>query len=130
MPNQHAPRNAQKRAGSFLLLFFLLTVAFGVFAQAAQKKGAAGSVLVTDKGKLNILLDGKSVGREEFEIVPNAAGWIAKGSTSLKPPQGASSNVTGSLTLEPGGAPITYDWTAQTDKTNGAHVVFANGVAK
>ena len=34
----------------------------------AKRKGPRGSVFVPDKGKLNILLDGKSVGREEFEI--------------------------------------------------------------
>jgi hypothetical protein len=130
MFNQRTPLLVRKRsvAGSLLLVLFALT--FGMAAPAAQKKGAPGSVLVSDKGKLNILLDGKSVGHEEFEISPTGNGWIAKGATSLTPPQGASSNVTGSLTLQPSGAPIAYDWSAQTEKTNGAHVVFINGVAK
>jgi hypothetical protein len=130
MFNQRTPLLVRKRsvAGSLLLVLFALT--FGMAALAAQKKAAPGSVLVSDKGKLNILLDGKSVGHEEFEISPTGSGWIAKGATSLTPPQGASSNVTGSLTLQPSGAPIAYDWSAQTEKTNGAHVVFINGVAK
>src|SRR5260370_17523013 len=27
------------------------------------------------------------------------------------------------------GAPMSYDWSAQAEKTNGAHILFANGVA-
>ncbi|HKI12651.1 MAG TPA: hypothetical protein VKA02_11090 [Candidatus Acidoferrum sp.] len=110
-----------------LLLSFL---AFGLLAHAAQKKGPPGSVFSPDKGKLNILLDGKSVGREEFEITSSGGGWIAKGTTKISPPQGASSTVTGTLTLQPDGAPISYEWTSQAEKTNGARILFANGVAK
>src|SRR5713226_3734922 len=97
---------------------------------AAQKKGAAGSgVLTQDKGKFTIKLAGQTVGHEEFEIAPSGGGWLAKGTADIKPPEGAASKVTGSLTLQADGAPISYDWTAQTDKTNGAHILFANGVA-
>jgi hypothetical protein len=38
--------------------------------------------------------------------------------------------VTGNLTLQPNGAPIAYDWVSKADKTNSAHVVFTNGIAK
>ncbi|MFI5096292.1 MAG: hypothetical protein ACHQIK_22965, partial [Candidatus Acidiferrales bacterium] len=110
-----------------LLLSF---IAFGLLGHAAQKKGSTGSVFSPDKGKLNILLDGKSVGREEFEITSSGGGWIAKGTTTIKPPQGAASTVTGTLTLQPDGAPISYEWTSQAEKNNGAHILFANGVAK
>ena len=115
-----------------VLLSFLLisATALGLSTQAAQKKGAPGSVFAADKGKLNILLDGQSVGREEFEISVNGGGWVAKGTTTFKAPDGPQTRVTGNLTLQPDGAPINYDWTSQADKTNGAHVVFANGVAK
>jgi hypothetical protein len=58
-------------------------------AGAAQKKGAAGaSVFTPDKGKLSILLDGKTVGHEEFEIAPSGGGWMAKGTSEIKPPEG------------------------------------------
>ena len=110
-----------------LLLSFL---AFGLLVQAAQKKGPASSVFSPDKGKLNILLDGKSVGREEFEITASGGGWIAKGSTTIKPPQGAASTVTGTLTLQPDGAPTSYEWASQAERNNSAHILFANGVAK
>jgi hypothetical protein len=98
---------------------------------AAQKKAApASGVLVQDKGKFTIKLAGQTVGREEFEIAPAEGGWLAKGTTDIKPPEGAASKVTGSLTLQSDGAPISYQWTAKSDKANGAHIVFANGVAR
>lgn len=119
------------RAISFLLAFlFLVAISLGLSAQAAQKKGAPGSVFAADKGKFNILLEGASVGREEFEISPNGGGWLAKGSTTFKAPDGPQTRVTGNLTLQPDGAPVSYDWTSQADKTNGARVLFTNGVAK
>src|SRR5271165_5166793 len=110
-----------------LLLSFLGS---GLLAHAAQKKGPAGSVFAPDKGKLNILLDGKSVGREEFEIASSGGGWTAKGTSKINPPQGTSATVTGTLTLQPDGAPISYEWSSQAEKNNGAHILFANGVAK
>ena len=112
---------------SVLLLSLL---GFGLLAGGAQKKGPTGSVFSPDKGKLNILLDGKSVGREEFEIASSGGGWIAKGTTKIEPPQGAPSTVTGTLTLQPDGAPMSYEWTSQAEKTNSAHILFVNGVAK
>jgi hypothetical protein len=100
---------------------------------AAQKKGAAASaagIFAQDKGKFTIKLDGQTVGHEEFEIAPTGGGWLAKGTSEIKPPEGASSKVTGTLTLRSDGAPISYDWSSQAEKTNGAHIIFANGVAK
>jgi hypothetical protein len=97
---------------------------------AAQKKTAPGGVLVLDKGKFTIKLAGQTVGREEFEIAPAEGGWLAKGTTDIKPSEGAPTKVTGSLTLQSDGAPISYQWTTHSEKTNGAHIVFANGVAR
>ena len=114
------------------LLGLLLLIAFSgaLLGHASQKKVPAGSILVADKGKLKILLGGKSMGREEFEIAPNGGGWVAKGTTRLSPEGSPAATVTGTLTLQPDGSPITYEWSSQSDKTNGAHVIFANGVAK
>src|SRR5208283_5377027 len=126
MQRDSTRRKSPAISSALLLLFF----AFGMATHGAQKKGPAGSVLAPDKGKLNILLDGKSVGREEFEIASSGGGWTAKGSTKINPPQGASSTVTGTLMLQPNGAPISYEWTSQAEKNNSAHILFANGVAK
>lgn len=100
------------------------------WAPASSKPPAAGTVLVADKAKLVIQLNGKTVGHEEFEISPSEGGWTAKGITEIKPEQGPSQRITGTLVLQPDGAPVSYNWTSQTDKTNGAHILFANGVAK
>jgi hypothetical protein len=109
-------------------------VASAALTLAAQKKGAASAgaaaVFAQDKGKLAIKLDGQTVGHEEFEIAPSGGGWTAKGIADIKPPDGAASRVIGTLTMQPDGAPISYEWTSKTEKTNGAHVLFSNGVAK
>lgn len=114
------------------LAFLLPFAALGgtLLVSAGQKKGPAGSVFVSDRGKLNILLDGKSIGREEFEIAPSGGGWVAKGSTHLSPEGSPPTTVTGTLALQPNGAPVSYEWTSQSEKTNGAHILFVNGVAK
>ena len=96
-------------------------------ASQAQKKA---SVFAQDKGKFTIQLDGQTVGHEEFEISPAAGGWSAQGTTDLKAPDSPATRVTGMLTLQGDGAPISYQWTSHAEKTNGAHILFANGVAK
>jgi|ERR1700730_1301843 len=112
------------------LVFWIFTLASVLSAAPAQKKPASAAAFAQEKGKLNILLDGKSVGHEEFEIESSGGGWVAKGASTLQTPDGKSSKVNGTLTLQPDGSPIRYDWTAQADKTNGAHILFTNGVAK
>src|SRR6516164_4052778 len=109
---------------------FLGFAACAALSFAAQKKGTATSgVLAQDKGKFTIKLAGQTVGHEEFEIAPSEGGWLAKGSSDIKPPEGAPSKVTGSLTLLSNGSPMSYEWKAQSGKNSGAHIVFANGVA-
>jgi len=106
-------------------------VACAVLSFASQKKEkTAPGLFVQDKGKFTIKLAGQTVGHEDFDIAPAEGGWLAKGSSDIKPPQGAPSKVTGSLTLQANGFPISYEWAAQSDKTNGAHIIFANGVAR
>jgi len=106
----------------------LTILACAALALAAQK-GSPG-VFAQDKGKLTIKLDGQTVGREDFEIAPSGAGWRAKGTADIKPPEGPASKISGTLTLQPDGSPISYEWTTQAEKTNGAHILFANGIAK
>jgi hypothetical protein len=115
------------RDESLFLFAAIATPAITFITRAADK---SSSVLASDKGKLNILLDGKSVGHEEFSIEPAGTNWTAKGKSSLLTPDGKSTTVTGTLVLQPDGSPVSYDWVSQADKTNSAHVVFTNGVAK
>ena len=100
---------------------------------AAQKKSSAapaGAVFTQDKGKFTIQLDGKSVGHEEFDLAQAGGGWTAHSTTDIAPPEAGSAHISGTLTLQPDGAPISYEWQSQADKTNGARILFANGVAK
>jgi len=106
-----------------------LVLVLAFTASLAAQKNSAASVFQADKGRFNILLDGKSVGKEEFEISPNGGGWVAKGTTAIKA-DGAEEQITGNLTLQPNGAPMAYDWVSKSDKTNSAHITFANGIAK
>jgi len=96
----------------------------------AQKKPSAGSIFVADRGKFKVFLDGKPVGQEEFDISPSGVGWIAKGTNHFAVEGSAPATVTGNLSLSSDGAPISYDWSSQSDKTNSAHITFAGAVAK
>jgi hypothetical protein len=125
-------RTTSKSAATLLVLsaLALATLFATTHAAAKAKAPAPASVFVPDKGKFAIQLDGKTVAHEEFEISPSAGGWVAKGTTELKVPQTPASTVSGTLTLQPDGTPISYQWTSQAEQTNGAHILFANGVAK
>ncbi|HUL33248.1 MAG TPA: hypothetical protein VL128_05155 [Candidatus Eisenbacteria bacterium] len=112
----------------FMRCAILFPVCAAVALSAAGEK--KGSLFASDKGKFDILLDGKSLGREEFSIESSGADWVAKGSTSLQTPDGKAAKVTGNLSLHSDGIPISYEWSSQTDKSNSASVVFVNGVAK
>jgi hypothetical protein len=128
MLNLMAPHRTPNRWLRRVFAASVLILAFGFTLARAQKKDSSVA-LQPDKGKFSLLVDGKSMGQEEFEIAPSGAGWLARGTTIIKTEKG-DTKVTGNLALQPNGAPISYDWTAQTDKTNGAHILFTNGVAK
>jgi hypothetical protein len=128
-------KKIQRGSRLYLSLFFCGVLIFACAAAglASQKKNSAAagpSIFAQDKGKLTIKLDGETVGHEEFEIAPSGGGWLAKGNADIKPSQGASSKVNGSLTLQPDGAPISYEWSSQAEKNNAARVLFTNGIAK
>lgn len=121
------------RMNSKLILVVAATIlAFSSAVAAKQKKTApAGSpVFAQDKGKFTIQLNGQTVGHEEFDISVAGAGWATHSTTDLKALDTPAARVTGTLMLQPDGAPISYQWSSQAEKTNGAHIVFSNGVAK
>ncbi|HVO58995.1 MAG TPA: hypothetical protein VMT51_14985 [Dongiaceae bacterium] len=115
------------RSARLALFTFFTIVALAIGAARAQK--TAPGVLQPDKGKFSVQVDGQTIGREEFEIAPSGSGWVARGTTTVKTDKGED-RISGNLTLQADGAPIAYDWTAQSGKTNGAHILFANGIAK
>jgi hypothetical protein len=114
----------------FIQTFSVFALAGCAVVSLSAQKNAAGSVFAPDKGRFTINLDGKAIGHEEFEISPSGAGWVAKGTTSISLPESGVTKVAGSLALQSDGVPISYEWTSQAEKTNGAHIIFVNGVAK
>src|SRR5262245_7671269 len=94
------------------ILVLGLAAALLIQAPAAAKK-AADSVLARDKGKFNIALNGQIVGHEEFEISPAEATWTARGETDIKPPESGNMRISGTLTLNPDGTPVSYEWTTE-----------------
>ena len=130
--------------GRLVTLGFILSFASGIAAIGApprarlspqkNNKDAKAEVpttgLAPDKGKFRILLEGRVVGSEEFEISLSGATWMARGSTTAHAPGGGDIKATGHLTLGPDGAPIHYDWTAEAQKKGSGVVDFVNGTAK
>ena len=113
-----------------IAMILICAVSALVVATSGAAAGGA-TVFSPDKGKLVIQLNGETIGSEQFELTQTGNNWLAKGTTELKVPgSAAATSVSGTLTLQPDGAPISYEWTSRADKTNGAHVVFSNGTAK
>jgi hypothetical protein len=130
MDNQSAGIGPKIFTYAMAILFVCTTLTIAAQKKSPAAPGAAAGVFAQDKGKFTIQLDGKSVGHEEFELAPTGGGWTAHSSTDIAPPQAGSAKISGTLTLQPDGAPISYEWQSQADKTNGARILFANGIAK
>jgi hypothetical protein len=130
MEMQMKTASAKMRLLPVVVMIFICSI----FGLALTKSGAAAGgapVFSPDKGKLVIQLNGETIGSEQFELSQTGNNWLAKGTTELKVPGAtAATSVSGTLMLQPDGAPISYEWTSHADKTNGAHVVFSNGTAK
>jgi hypothetical protein len=112
------------------IILCLLTGCAVTLSSLASQPQKRAALFAPDKGKFTIQLDGQTVGHEDFEIAPSSAGWAAQGTTDLKTADAPATRVTGALTLQPDGSPISYEWSSQADKTNGARILFTNGVAK
>jgi hypothetical protein len=122
------PLHPLSKIAAALGLAALLLLAAGMNAKIAP---AAAPVMAADKGKLKILVDGKSVGSEEFEIVPEGESWIARGKAEVQGPDGGPRvRVLSTLRLRPDGVPLAYEWSMEGGRKTGAHIVFENGVAK
>jgi hypothetical protein len=91
--------------------------------RTAAPYGSAASLIVADKGKLRILVNGQQVGKEEFEISPSGSNWVAHGTAEIQSPQG-NSHVNGTLELMPDGTPIHYQWSTEAPKKASAVIAF------
>jgi uncharacterized protein YaiE (UPF0345 family) len=97
--------------------------------RAAGSAGVkSGSLLAPDKGNFKILVSGQQIGKEEFEIGPNAGGWVARGNSEVQTADGMT-KVTGSLQLNADGTPASYEWSTQGAKKAGASITFSGSTA-
>lgn len=84
--------------------------------------------LVPDKGKFRIMVNGQTVGKEEFEINPSGADWSAHGNSEITTPQGVT-KVNGTLAFHPDGSPLHYDWSTQGLKKASSTIAFGGTTA-
>jgi hypothetical protein len=119
-------------ASKFRLTAFLLSVgilgvsAHGFLVKPVSVSAAAPKLapLVADRGKFRIMVNGQSVGKEEFEIGPSGNDWSAHANSEIQTPQGIM-KVNGTLTLHPDGTPVHYDWSTQGVKKASSTIAFS-----
>lgn len=114
-----------------LWLAATLTLALPAGAQPAAPKTAGGpadppapAAFTADKGTFQILLNGKAVGKEEFEISESPSGWTASGTTDIQAPDSAPARVTATLELQRDGTPVRYEWKMDGEKKASSTVEF------
>ena len=116
--------------GRTLAIALLAAISLGFLTAAARVPSQSNppSVLVADKGKFHILVNGQEMGKEDFEISKNGANWTAKGTTEIQSPQGAT-HLTGTLDLRSDGTPVKYEWSMQGAKKASASIAFSGPTA-
>jgi hypothetical protein len=113
-----------------LAIVLMLGASAGLLARAARvpPQSNSGSVIVADKGKFDVLVNGQAMGKEDFEISKSGANWIARGTSDIQSPQGAT-HLTGILELRPDGTPSKYDWSMQGAKKASSSITFNGPIA-
>jgi len=136
MSEHQSRRGHYGRSGLWKLIAAALAVATVVAAAPATDMrrfiGGASktdSILLQDKGKFRISVNGAPLGTEDFEIHPSGDQWIAQGNADVKPPGGEQTRVVSHLTLRSDGTPVSYDWSTQGTKKASAEIQFQNSVA-
>ena len=98
-------------------------------AQKKNKNEGEASVLVEDRGTLQIRVDGQPAGSEDFEIHESGGAWTARGTADVPGENGEKAKVTGKMTLTPDGAPIRYECSTTSPRKEAAAVQFDGTVA-
>lgn len=83
-----------------------------------------------DRGRLRLLLRGELVGSEEFQILSSSSGWLIRGNSELRMPEGGIARVRAELRLAADGTPKAYEWSTEGQKKVGATITFEGGTAK
>jgi hypothetical protein len=124
-----------RMAGLVLAATLLAAATAGISLLGAAPQSAQS--IAADKGKLRILLGGKEVGTETFELAPSGSFWTERGETVIRVPGGAESRAIGQVRMMSDGTPVHYEWTCegmcgadQTSTKASGMVDFQNGTAK
>jgi hypothetical protein len=112
-----------------LCVIALFAVGFvDALALASSPAAIPVAALAPDKGKFRIMSGGQQVGKEEFEIGPSGANWVAHGISEIKTAEGAT-RVTGTLELHSDGTPAHYEWSTEGAKKAAAAIGFNGATA-
>jgi len=124
--NKVLPRYGRIGAISMLIVAFVVPY---FLAEAGTRPEASGGVFAPDSGRFRIVVNGQTVGSEEFEVRPSGDSWVARGKADLKPAQGPPTHLTSQLTLHGDGTPVSYSWSTEGAKKASADIQFQSGVA-
>jgi len=106
-------------------------VVFLLVAAARSARPNVSSGFTPDKGAFKILVNGKEMGEEKFDIGPNGGtgNWTAHGVSQITAPDGTKTIVTGTLEFRADGTPVRYEWSTQSAKKAAATITFNGPVA-
>lgn len=93
----------------------LAVAGIALTVQSALPQKNSASTITEDKGKLVITVNGQAAGNEDFSITRDSNGWVAKGTTAVRGPEGTS-HLTSELHLNSAGAPTRYFWITDKNK--------------
>lgn len=76
-----------------------------------------------DKGTFAINVNGKQVGKEDFEVAPNGQTWLVHSIAEIQAASGVT-HITGNLEIRADGSPVQYEWSTDGDKRASCAVTF------
>jgi hypothetical protein len=89
----------------------------------ARARANLGSALLSEKGTFRILVNGRQMGKEQFEIKPEGVNWVAHGSSEVQTSEGTA-RISGTLKLHADGTPAHYEWSTEGNKKASASINF------
>jgi hypothetical protein len=116
------------KSRGFAIKGTILTLAVAAFACAAIAQAPPNPF--PDKGSFRILLNGAEVGTEQFEASPDGNAEMVRSETVLHVPGAPEARCSGQLRVGHDGTPLSYSWTAQSDKKASGNVEFTPSATK
>ena len=111
------------------LMVPMTVVVLAMAAAGAPQKNTAGSRLAPDKGRLRMVIDGQTVGTEDFQISASAGGWNSRADVKIQVPGSPATKISATLRIGPGERPTSYEWSVDGERKVGGKIVFEGGVA-